>query len=65
MSKLVRICPSCSNVDVDKLKKIIGEENVNIGCVSACRKEKAYFFGRINGVYVMTKTEEEFFDKCR
>lgn len=65
MSKLVRVCPSCSNVDVDKLKKTIGEENVKIGCVSACRKEKAHFFGRINGAYVMTKTQEEFFDQCK
>ncbi|MCC3868380.1 DUF1450 domain-containing protein [Terrisporobacter mayombei] len=65
MSKLVRVCPSCSNVDVDKLKKIIGEENVKIGCVGACRKEKVHFFGRINGAYVMTKNEEEFFDQCK
>ena len=65
MSKSVRVCPFCSNVDIDKLKKMIGEENVNIGCVGACRKDKTQFFGRINGVYVMTKTEEEFLDECK
>lgn len=65
MSKSVRVCPFCSNVDVDKLKKLIGKENVNVGCVSACRKEKTQFFGRVNGVYTITKTEKEFFNECK
>jgi len=38
---------------------------VKIGCVSACRKEKSHFFGKINGVYVMAKTEEDFFNQCK
>ena len=65
MSKTVRVCPFCSKVDIDKLKAVIGEENVNTGCVSACRKEKTQFLGRINGVYIMTENEEEFFDECK
>lgn len=65
MSKSVRVCPFCSNVDIRKLKELIGEENVNEGCVSACRKEKTQYFGRINGIYTITKTEEEFFDECK
>ena len=65
MSKTVRVCPFCSKVDIDKLKSVIGEENVNMGCVSACRKEKTQFFGRINGVYTITENEEEFFDECK
>lgn len=65
MSKSVRVCPFCSNVNIEKLKEIIGEENVNEGCVGACRKEKIHFFGRINGVYVMTNTEEEFIEACK
>lgn len=65
MSKSIRVCPFCSNVNIDKVKKIVGEENVNAGCVGACRKDKTQFFGRINGVYVMTKTEEEFLEECK
>lgn len=65
MSKSVRVCRRCSNVDIDKLKKIIGEENVKVGCVGACRKDKNQFFGKINGVYTITKTEEEFLDECK
>ncbi len=65
MSKLVRVCPFCSNINVDKLKEIITEENVREGCVSACRKEKTHFFGRINGTYIITKTEEEFINECK
>ena len=65
MTKSVRVCPFCSKVDINKLKKIIGEENISIGCVSACRKEKTRFFGRINGVYIMTENQEDFFDECK
>lgn len=65
MSKSVRVCQRCSNLNIDKLKRIVGSDNVKIGCVSACRKDKTQFFGRINGVYTITKTEEEFFDECK
>lgn len=65
MSKSVRVCPFCSKVDINKLKKVVGEKNVSIGCVSACRKDKTRFLGRINGVYTITENEEEFFDECK
>lgn len=65
MSKSVRVCPLCSNVNIDKLKNLIGEENISLGCVSACRKEKTKFFGRINGFYTLTETEEDFFEECK
>lgn len=34
---MIRVCPYCSNINVDKLKKTIGEENVKTGCIGACR----------------------------
>ena len=65
MSKSVRVCPFCSKVDINKLESVVGKENISIGCVSACRKDKTRFFGRINGVYIITENEEEFFDECK
>ena len=64
MSKSVRVCPKCSKLNIKKLKEVVGEENVNIGCVGACRRDRNYYFGRINGVYIMTETEEEFIKEC-
>ena len=64
MTKLVRVCLKCSKINVKRLKEKIGEENVHIGCVGACRKDRLYYFGKINGVYIMTETEEEFIKAC-
>lgn len=64
MNKSVRVCPKCTKLNIEKLKEKIGEENVNLGCVGACRKEREYYFGRINGVYIMTKTEDDFIKEC-
>ena len=65
MTKSVRVCEKCSKINIERLKEIIGEENITIGCVGACRKDRLYYFGRINGVYVMTKTEKEFIEECQ
>ncbi|MEG0856942.1 MAG: DUF1450 domain-containing protein [Terrisporobacter sp.] len=65
MSKLVRVCPVCSKVDIYKLKEQLGESNVKSGCVGACRKDRSKYFGKINGVYTLTKTEEEFTKECK
>ena len=56
MNKSVRVCPKCTKLNIEKLKEKIGEENVNLGFVGACRKEREDYFGRIKGVYIMTKT---------
>ncbi len=34
---MIRVCPNCSNVDVNKLKTLVGEENVKTGCIGQCR----------------------------
>jgi len=36
-----------------------------MGCVGACRNDRLYYFGKINGVYIMTETEEEFIEACK
>lgn len=30
---MIRVCLNCLNVDVNKLKILVGEENVKIGCI--------------------------------
>lgn len=46
MSKLVRVCPVCSKVDIYKLKEQLGKSNVKSGCVGACRKDRSKYFGK-------------------
>ena len=50
MTKLVRVCPKCSKINVKRLKEKIGEENVHIGCVGACRKDRLYYLVKLNDV---------------
>ena len=57
---MIRICPFCSNVDVNKVKAIVGEENVKTGCIGQCRAFKKEAVGFINGELVIKENEELF-----
>lgn len=59
---MIRVCPYCSNVNVDKLKKTIGEESVKTGCIGACRSFSNESVARIGGELVIKQTEEEFLE---
>jgi len=62
---MIRVCPYCSNVDVNKLKEIAGEENVKTGCIGACRSFSKEAVGRIDKELVIKQNEEEFFKLCK
>lgn len=62
---MIRVCPYCSNIDVNKLKEIAGEENVKTGCIGACRAFSKEAVGKIDGELVIKQTEEEFFELCK
>lgn len=62
---MIRVCPYCSNINVDKLKNTIGEENVKTGCIGACRSFSKEAVGKINGELVIKQTEEEFFEDAK
>ena len=59
---MIRVCPFCSNVDVNKIKEIVGDENVKTGCIGQCRsfkKEAVWFIDR----ELVIKESEELFLK--
>ena len=58
---MIRVCPYCSNINVDKLKKTIGEENVK----TACRSFSKEAVGKINGELVIKQTEDEFLEAAK
>ena len=62
---MIRICPYCSNIDVNKLKEIAGEENVKTGCIGACRSFSKEAVGKIDKELVIKQNEEEFFKLCK
>ncbi len=61
---MIRVCPYCSNVDVSKLKSLVGEDKVKTGCIGACRSFSKEAVGRINGEMIIKQSEKELFDLC-
>ena len=61
---MIRVCPYCSNINVDKLKKTIGED-VKTGCIGACRSFSKEAVGKINGELVIKQTEDEFLEAAK
>ncbi|CDM67280.1 Hypothetical protein CM240_0101 [Clostridium bornimense] len=41
---MIRICPFCSDVDIEELKEIVGEENVDEGCIGMCGQSHVAYF---------------------
>ena len=62
---MIKVCPYCSNINVDNLKNILGEENVKTGCIGACRSFSKEAVGKINGELVIKQTEEEFLEAAK
>ena len=59
---MIRVCPYCSNIDVSKLKNILGEEKVKTGCISACRSFSNEAVAKIDQQLIIKQTEEELFN---
>ena len=62
---MIRVCPYCSNINVDKLKKTIGEENVKTGCIGACRSFFKVAVWYLIGDLVIKLTEDEFLEDAK
>lgn len=59
---MIRVCPYCSNIDVNKLKEVAGEENVKTGCIGACRSFSKEAVAKVDNELVIKQSEAELFD---
>ncbi len=57
---MIRICPDCSNVDIDKLEEL-GEE-IEEGCIALCGNEFVCFVGE---KLIEAYSEEELIEKVK
>jgi len=62
---MVRVCPDCSNVDLDKLGKLVPADNLEVECIGECGQHGGQSFGCINDELVITDTEQEFFESVK
>jgi len=58
---MIRVCPSCSCVDVDELEKIVPEDKLEVSCLGQCGGVEDQTIGYVNGEFVAVDSEEEFF----
>lgn len=56
---MIRVCPHCSNVDVNKLKEILGKDNVKTGCIGVCRAFSKEAVAKVDGELVIKQNQEE------
>lgn len=53
---MINICPNCSNVDIEKIQLLVGEDNVELGCIGQCGQE---FVALVNDELIEATSEEE------
>ena len=54
---MIRICRYCSNVDIDAIKTIVGDENVEVGCIGQCGQK---FVAYINDELIETQLKKNY-----
>lgn len=59
---MVNICPNCSNVDIEKLEAIVGEDNIELGCIGQCGLE---FVAMVDDELIEASSEEELLEEIK
>lgn len=62
---MISICHHCSGVDYDKLKLVVGEENISTTCIGECGGRDGLSIGYISGDFIEAETEEEFLELAK
>ncbi|MEG6586924.1 DUF1450 domain-containing protein [Dendrosporobacter sp. 1207_IL3150] len=62
---MIRVCPTCSNVDLEKITAILNENDIEVDCIGECGQHENKSFGYINDELVIKDTEEEFLEAIK
>jgi len=62
---MIKVCPSCSNIDVDVLEKKYGTENVDVSCIGECGMNENQSFGYVFEKWVIQDNEESFLSEVQ
>lgn len=57
---MIKVCPCCSNVDVDTLEAKFGSENVEANCLGECGMNEGKSYGFVFDKWVIHDDEEAF-----
>ena len=59
---MITVCPECSGIDIDKLEKIFGKENIDYRCIGECGGREGIVVGFAKGAFVEAESDEEFIE---
>ncbi|CUH95822.1 hypothetical protein P22_1902 [Propionispora sp. 2/2-37] len=62
---MIRVCPNCSNVDLEKLHAFLPENELTEECIGECGQHEDKSFGYIDEELVIKETEEEFINAVK
>lgn len=59
---MIRVCPACSGMDIEELRKALLGEEIEEGCIGACGSE---FSGFVGDDLITADSQEDFIEKCK
>lgn len=62
---MVKVCPSCSNVSIDELADLFGTQNIEETCLGICGTNSEQSIAYVNGEWIETDSEADFFIEAR
>lgn len=62
---MIRVCSNCSNVTVELLESVFGEDQVEANCLGECGMNPEQSFGYVNEAWVSESTEEAFIEAAK
>ncbi len=61
---MIKVCKSCSNLDIEALSTVVPSEKLNIGCFDNCALHADKPYGMINGEIVVADNQSAFEALC-
>ncbi len=62
---MIRVCSNCSNVAVELLEEVFGEDQVETNCLGECGMNPDQSFGYVDEQWVSEPTEEAFVEAAK
>lgn len=62
---MIKVCPSCSNVDLDALEREFGSDNVEATCLGECGMNAEQSFGYVFEKWVIHDDEDAFMEDVK
>lgn len=62
MKDKISICSECSGIDIDKLEKEFGKENIDYRCIGECGGRYGIMLGYTKKTFIQAESDEEFIE---